>query len=241
MRRRALAVLCLVLSFDSFARGAETKSVAAPAQIRIEFRLLEVSRTKLRQQKLQPEQEFLFRDEAKSKGSPFPFRIFDVDESAKLDQAVNAILASAGKIIVEPTLAGPNGQPLNFRAGDTLKIGLPDGSTEAREMGTSIKAVPNLQPNGDLKLDLFVRVSELQPKLDVVLGGRKFPGFRTRQFMPNVTLRSGQTFVMSGMQKERVETRKVGLIGKTQESVNEIETVLVVRPTFTTAQAKKAN
>ena len=235
MRRRALAVLCLVLSVDSFARGAETKSVAAPAQIRIEFRLLEVSRTKLRQLKLQPEQEFLFRDETKSKGSPF--HIFDVDDSAKLDQAVNAILASAGKIIVEPTLAGPDGQPLNFRAGDTLKIGLPDGSTEARELGTSIKAVSNLQPNGDLKLDLFVRVSELQPKLDVVLGGRKFPGFRTRQFMPNVTLRSGQTFVMSGMQKERVETRKVGLIGKTQESVNEIETVFIVRPTYTLPKA----
>ena len=239
------AASCVAVSFHSFACGAEigrqpardgagTKSGTAPSQIEIAVRVLEVSRTKLRELELERDLAFMLTDEATG---DFRFEVFD--DRAKVDLAVKVMLANAGKIFAEPTLAGSDRQPLSFRSGGTVKVpklkDAPDGPMQMIEYGTTISALPKLQENGELMLDLDIQVGELDPKSNVTVGTHIIPGVRRRRVNPSVTMRSGQTVVISGLRQSRVESQRKGnfLVGKTESRTNETDLVILVRPTYT--------
>ena len=139
------------------------------------------------------------------------------------------------RTLAEPTLVTVNGRRVTFHSGgEIIRPHGPDNasaSNETTKLGTLIEANPVLQKDGSLKLEFLLTLCDLEPGLDRVEAGQKIPGFRTRQVNSAVALRSGLTMVMSGLHQQRVEAYRRP-DGKNHEQVNEIETIILVRPTY---------
>ena len=217
------------------------KPSAEPAQVRLSCRVIEISRTTLRLQKLHADQDRVAPDRRDEESWQV------VADSEQVDQVIRAILANRGKLLTESTLSVIDNQPMQFQSGGKVPI-LPSAKTisEATEFvtfGTTINATPVFQTDGSMKLNVDLEIADLDRTLTATKDGRTIPEVRKRSMVAEVVLKPNTTLVIGGMRQTRVESRRSGsfFARKVENIPNEIETVLVVRPTITTAQAKKAN
>ena len=150
------------------------------------------------------------------------------------------------KVLAEPTLVTMSGRPASFLVGGEFPILVPSGlgtsTIEFREFGTRIDFVPIVLGNGNLRLEVRPTVSEIDESRNVVIGGFTVPGLRTRSVDTAVEMRGGQTLAIAGLIQERIEMENRGIpwladipyIGaafrRVQETVNEIELLIVVTP-----------
>jgi hypothetical protein len=245
MRRSFLASLvvsCLAICLDSFACGAEIerlptnkapeKPSSEPAQIQFSFQVFEISRTKLQQTIHHPEQ-----------GSVLPDRRPDASwkvlaETALVDRVLGQVIPSTGRLLASPTLSVVDNQPMSFHSGSNVPI-LPSketlgAPTEFVSFGTSINALPVLQADGSMKLHVELEIAELDQTLTATKDGRTIPGIRTRSLQADVVLKPDTTLVVGGMRQTRVESSRAGGLfsRKMKDAMNEMETVLVVKPTY---------
>jgi hypothetical protein len=212
---------------------AKLEEILAPGDltpITLSFRVLELSRTKL-------------RDLGFDRGNIFTFpnitgnSDFDIiDDPVKVDGLIDALIRNnIIRPLAEPTLVTVNGRRAIFHSGGEVPRPHSSGdqptANEFIKFGTSIEANPLLQKDGSLKLEFDVRLTDLDPALNHTDGGKTILGFRKLQVNSGIVARSGQTVVMSGLVQQRVE-RARGANGQTNEQINEIETVILVRPTY---------
>lgn len=150
------------------------------------------------------------------------------------------------KVLAEPTLVTVSGRPALFNAGGEFPIIIPQSlgtsSIEFKKYGTQVDFVPVVLGNGNIRLEVKPRVSELDPTNSVVVGGITVPGLRVREVDTGVEMKPGETLALAGLVQTRVEGQNSGIpwisdlpyfgapFRRIREEVNEIELLIVVTP-----------
>jgi pilus assembly protein CpaC len=155
------------------------------------------------------------------------------------------------KVLAEPQLTTVSGRPASFNSGGEFPILVPQSlgtvSIEYRQYGTRVDFVPIVLGNGNLRLEVRPQVSEIDATRSVVINSVTVPGLRTRWVDTAVEMKAGQTLALAGLLQERLETQNRGLpwladipwfgapFRHVQESVNEVELLILVTPEFVEA------
>ena len=73
-------------------------------------------------------------------------------------------------------------------------------TVEFKQYGVILKLKPTADRNGNIQTEIEAEVSEVDQSVAVSFGGgSSIPGFRTRKVKSNVTVRHGETIVLSGV------------------------------------------
>jgi len=150
------------------------------------------------------------------------------------------------KILADPTITAVSGRPAHFNVGGELPIIIPSGigqtTIEYKEFGTQVDFVPLVLGNGNIRLEVRPRVSEIDDTRSVTVGNFSVPALKVRQVDTGVELKAGQTLALAGLVQTRIEARERGLpfvsdlpfVGSAFRSVreesNEIELLILVTP-----------
>jgi pilus assembly protein CpaC len=147
-------------------------------------------------------------------GQTFQFGVFDGNDSfigilAALQQR------RVAKILAEPNLVAVSGRPAQFQVGGEFPILVPQslGTTtiEFKPFGTIIDFLPIVLGNGNIRLEVRPQVSERDFSNTVNVNGTIIPGLTTRKVDTAVEMKAGQTFALAGLIQERTETVNRGL------------------------------
>lgn len=155
------------------------------------------------------------------------------------------------KVLAEPNLVAVSGRPAQFNAGGEIPILVPQSlgtaSIEYKKFGTQVDFLPIVLGNGNIRLEVRPRISELDDTLSVTIDNFVIPGLTVREVDTAVEMRAGQTFALAGLIQERVEGVNRGLpfladvpvlgvpFRKVEEEVNEVELLILVTPEFVDA------
>ncbi|MFO0788019.1 MAG: pilus assembly protein N-terminal domain-containing protein [Pirellulales bacterium] len=155
------------------------------------------------------------------------------------------------KILAEPNIVAVSGRPAQFNVGGEIPIVVPQSlgtaSIEYKPFGTQVDFLPIVLGNGNIRLEVRPRISEIDDSRSVIIQNFTIPALTVRQVDTAVEMKAGQTFALAGLVQERSETVKRGLpyvmdmpvIGvpfrKTEDEVNEIELLIIVTPEFVDA------
>ncbi|HEX2474044.1 MAG TPA: pilus assembly protein N-terminal domain-containing protein [Lacipirellulaceae bacterium] len=239
-------------------------SVGGVQQILLKVKVLEVSRTKLRQ---------LGVDWAFSSGAG-DFALSSVSDILRFDEIGNFVTNNSdtfafgivdgndsffgflealqehrvAKILAEPNLVAVSGRPAQFNVGGEFPVLIPQSlgtsSIEFKPYGTQVDFLPIVLGNGNIRLEVRPRISEIDPARSVELTGFDIPALTVRQVDTAVEMKAGQTFALAGLVQERTESVNRGLpyladlpvIGvpfrRMENEVNEIELLILVTPEF---------
>jgi pilus assembly protein CpaC len=152
------------------------------------------------------------------------------------------------KTLAEPNLVAVSGRPAQFNVGGEVPILIPQSlgttSIEFKPFGTQIDFLPIVLGNGNIRLEVRPRISDLDDAAGIDLNDVRVPGFRVRQVDTAVELKAGQTFALAGLVQERSFTTNTGvpylsdlpIIGvpfrSTRSDIEEIEMLVMVTPEF---------
>jgi pilus assembly protein CpaC len=183
-------------------------------------------------------------------GQTFQFGVFNGNDRflAFLNALQECRLA---RTLAEPSINTVSGRPAQFQVGGEFPILIPQSlgttSIEFKPYGTQVDFLPIVLGNGNIRLEVRPRISDIDPTLSVNLLGSFVPALTVRQIDTAVEMRAGQTFALGGLIQERTETLNTGLpyvsdmpiIGvpfrRTRDKVNEIELLVLVTPEFVDA------
>jgi pilus assembly protein CpaC len=108
-----------------------------------------------------------------------------------------------GRLLAQPRLVCASGEQAEFLAGGEVPIPLITANhfaVEYKQYGILLKLRPTADGAGNIQTELEAEVSEVDTSVAVSAGGSvSVPGFRTRKVKTNVTVRHGETIVMSGV------------------------------------------
>jgi pilus assembly protein CpaC len=149
------------------------------------------------------------------------------------------------KVLAEPKIVAVSGRPASFNVGGEIPIpssqGLGSTAIKWKKYGTQVEFVPLVLGNGNIRLEVRPRVSELDATRTYVDG---IPGLLVREVDTAVEMKAGQTLALAGLVQTRVESQNKGLpvladipfLGAAFRSVeyknNEVELLILVRPEF---------
>jgi pilus assembly protein CpaC len=155
------------------------------------------------------------------------------------------------KIMAEPTLVTVSGRPASFNVGGEFPILVPQSlgtvSIEYKKFGTQVDFVPIVLGNGNIRLEVRPRVSEIDNTRSVTINDTDVPGLRVREVDTGVEMRAGQTLALAGLIQNRLEAQNKGIpiladlpwlgagFRRVTEQNNEIELLILVRPEFASA------
>lgn len=150
------------------------------------------------------------------------------------------------KILAEPTLVTVSGRPAFFNSGGEFPVPVPQGlgtvGIEYRKYGTQVDFVPIVLGNGNIRLEVRPRVSEIDPSRSTVIEGTSVPGVRVREVDTGVEMMAGQTLAIAGLVQTRIEAENRGIpwvsdvpylgamFRRVHEENNEVELVILVTP-----------
>jgi pilus assembly protein CpaC len=121
------------------------------------------------------------------------------------------------KLLTEPTITVMTGRPATIKSGGSFPILVPSGmgttSVEFREYGTRVDVVPMVLGNGNIHLDVRPSVSEVDETRGVEINGVKVPGLTERFTDTSVEMRAGQTLALAGLIQYRTEAINKGVPG----------------------------
>ncbi|NQU25252.1 MAG: pilus assembly protein N-terminal domain-containing protein [Candidatus Nealsonbacteria bacterium] len=241
---------------EYFPKVIDNMTVAGVQQVALHVRVMEVSRTKLRNLGFDWTQVSGANSVASgvaglisagtgtlatSGAETFAFGVVDggnsffgVLEAMRQDNLV--------KILAEPTLIAQSGETAHFASGGEFPIVVPQSlgttSIEYKSFGTEVDFVPIVLGDGRIHLEVKPRVSEI----DTTTGDGGAPGLRVREVKTAVELRAGQTLALAGLVQSRVESQNRGMpwisevpylgvpFRRVHERVNEIELLIMVTP-----------
>lgn len=181
-------------------------------QVLVDVKVVEVSLTKLRKcgsdldvaalNGLLPAKS----NEGQRGRDAFAIAILDRDAADTFESIRQLQKRGVVKILAEPTLVTESGQPSLFHSGGSFPILVPqnDGkvAVEWREYGTRVDFVPVVLANGDIRLQVRLRVSEIDDSRGVDTNGIRVPALTERYTESSVAMRAGQTFVIAGLLQE---------------------------------------
>lgn len=121
--------------------------------------------------------------------------------------ALNALKQmNLAKSLAEPTLTTLNGQPANFRAGDTFPVpqtNITNGGNSQQVnqsfVGISVSFLPIVTHHNRIRLSVQGNVSTRDDQAGASIGGTAVPGTTTRDFQTNVEMREGETLALAGL------------------------------------------
>ena len=241
-------------------------SVGGVQQILLKVKVMEVSRTKLRN--LGVDWAYLgggqgfainsvsgllandggnIRDIVTTGGETFAFGIVDGgDQFYGILEALQE--ARVAKILAEPNLVAVSGRPAQFNVGGEFPVLIPQSlgttSIEYKPYGTQVDFLPIVLGNGNIRLEVRPRISEIDAQRSVRLDTFDIPALTVRMVDTAVEMKAGQTFALAGLVQERAESLNRGLpylsdlpvIGvpfrRTLDQINEIELLILVTPEF---------
>jgi pilus assembly protein CpaC len=150
------------------------------------------------------------------------------------------------KILSDPTLVAVSGRPAFFNSGGEFPILVPQSlgtvSIEYKKFGTQIDFVPIVLGNGNIRLEVRPRISEIDPTRSITINGTTVPGLRVRETDTGVEMRAGQTLAIAGLVQTRLEAEKAEIpwlgempwVGaafrRTTQTEEEIELLILVTP-----------
>ena len=155
------------------------------------------------------------------------------------------------KVLAEPTLTTVSGRPAFFNAGGEFPILIPQSlgtvSIQYQKYGTQVDFVPIILGNGNIRLEVKPRVSEIDQTRSVTINGTTVPGLRVREVDTAVEMKAGQTLALAGLVQNRVESIQAGIpwladvpylgvpFRKTADAMNEVELLILVTPQYVNA------
>lgn len=108
-----------------------------------------------------------------------------------------------GRLLAQPKLVCASGERAEFLAGGEIPIPLITNNqfaVEFKPYGVILKLRPTADSHGNIQTEIEAEVSEVDVSVAVAIGGgASIPGFRTRRVKTNVTVRHGETIVLSGV------------------------------------------
>jgi len=150
------------------------------------------------------------------------------------------------KLLAEPTVIATHGKSAHFRVGGkvpSLVSGHGAATTISYEdYGTSIEFLPRVIAPGRLRLAVRPEVSEPDPDRAIHSRGVSATAFTSRQVETEVEMQTGQTLLLAGLIQCRSEwtVRQVPILGgipyvggifrKAQNQQNEIELLITITP-----------
>jgi pilus assembly protein CpaC len=150
------------------------------------------------------------------------------------------------KILSDPTLTTVSGRPAFFNSGGEFPILVPQSlgtvSIEYKKFGTQLDFVPIVLGNGNVRLEVRPRVSEIDPTRSITINGTTVPGLRVREADTGVEMKPGQTLAIAGLVQTRVESsnREIPWLGElpwvgavfrsTSQIEEEVELLILVTP-----------
>lgn len=238
-------------------------NVASSNVIRLEVRLLEVSRNQVENFGIDwtatvTDNGFFLGTSGRG--------VLTLGESNTAESSLNAaldVLVSNGiaTIIQETVLSTVNGEEALFSVGGEIPIptfipddnGGPDGNFQLdyRFIGTSLAFTPSTAPGNKLRLLIDSEVSN-QAQTSSVVNGNTFPNLNTRSFRTNVELRDRQPFVIAGVSRSDTlndlrQDRGTGLsrvvdsiFGQDRVTANSQELVVIVTPLLSESEPQDA-
>jgi pilus assembly protein CpaC len=146
----------------------------------------------------------------------------------------------------DPTLTTVSGRAASFIVGGEFPILVPQSlgtvSIQYKEFGTQLDFIPIVMGNGNIRLEVRPRVSEIDETRSITINGTTVPGLRVRQVDTGVEMRPGQTLALAGLVQTRIEGRVRGIpwlselpylgapFRTTRQKEEEIELVILVTP-----------
>jgi pilus assembly protein CpaC len=145
------------------------------------------------------------------------------------------------RILAEPTLVTISGRPAQFLSGGSFYI-VPQGLAAAQPMqvkfGTQLDFVPIVLGNGKIHLDVRPHISQIDDSLSV----QGYPGLLEQSTETGVELQAGQTLAIAGLVQSRTSAQNHGLpwisevpyVGALFRTVkderNDVELLILVTP-----------
>jgi pilus assembly protein CpaC len=122
-----------------------------------------------------------------------------------------------GKILADPTLTTVSGRPARFTVGGEIPVPVPQGlnqiTIEWKPYGTLVDFLPIALGNGNIRLEVRPEVSDLDYANGIQLQGSTddVPAIKTRKVDTGVELKAGQTLALAGLVQTRVEAQERGI------------------------------
>ncbi|MFA5496284.1 MAG: type II and III secretion system protein family protein [Porticoccaceae bacterium] len=217
---------------------AEEAGPALPSQVQTDIRFVEVNRTKLREVGVSlfgtGSNNFLFGSPgtappsvpvggvgALTPGAPVPmsatgFNIVWGGGSSRVLGALNALENSGfAYTLARPSLVALSGQSASFLAGGEFPVPVPSAgsdtvSIEYKEFGVRLSLTPTVVGPDRITLKVAPEVSELDFNNGISIAGTTVPALNVRRTDTNISLASGESFVISGL----ISASNVGAVNK---------------------------
>ena len=144
---------------------------------------------------------------------------FQAGVSATTDFSLGARFDSGFvRVLSKPRLVCASGEKAEFVAGGEIPILLVTQNTfavEWKKFGIVLNITPTADRSGHIFTEVYAEVSDLDRSISVRANGFEVPGFRLRDVKTNVTVKDGETIILSGLfnYNEDKEVSKVPLLG----------------------------
>jgi pilus assembly protein CpaC len=152
------------------------------------------------------------------------------------------------KTLANPTLVTVSGRPASFNAGGEIFFQINNGvsgsTVESEKFGTQIDFLPIVLGNGRIRLEVRPKISDIDA--GAALGNELFRT-RSSEVDAGVEMMAGQTLALAGLIQTKVIAQKRGLpyisnlpvlgnvFGSTRETAEEVELLIMVTPEFAEA------
>lgn len=153
-----------------------------------------------------------------------------------------ALDAGEGRLLAQPKLLCASGQSAEFLAGGEVPLPLVTSTSvgvDYKPYGIALRIEPVADRDGNIRTVIEAEVSELDRTVAVAVGPENsVPGFRNRKVKTSVTVKSGETIVLSGVfsRDQQKNIAKVPVLGHIpivgelfkQRAIDDVERELVV-------------
>ncbi len=108
-----------------------------------------------------------------------------------------------GRLLAQPKLVCASGEKAEFLAGGELPIPMITNNmftVEFKPFGVKLNIRPTADRHGNIQTEVEAEASKVDKAVSITVGNNlSIPGFATRKVKTNVTVRHGETIVMSGI------------------------------------------
>jgi pilus assembly protein CpaC len=136
----------------------------------------------------------------------------DFSIAARFDSGVQRVLS-------QPRLLCASGEKAEFTSGGEIPLLVATQNqfaVEFKKFGVILKVTPTADRSGNIATEIHAEVSDVDRSLSVRANGFDVPGLRIREVNTNVTVKDGETIVLSGLYNydEDKEVSKVPFLGQ---------------------------
>ncbi|SMP54026.1 pilus assembly protein CpaC [Neorhodopirellula lusitana] len=114
------------------------------------------------------------------------------------------------KLLAEPTVVATHGRPARFTVGGRVPNVIPGSNGQLQvsyeDYGTSIDFLPFVVGPGRIRLEVRPEVSEPDPSRAVTINNTNVQAFTARYVETAVEMQAGQTFALAGLLQSRVDS-----------------------------------